>query len=213
MVTGIILSRNSEIIIARAISCLRKFDEILVYDTGSIDRTLEIASMFGVRIVKAEFTEGYAKVRNDAAAAAKYDFVFHLDTDEVINSDVYDYLKHHSELDVDECIGFNRYNMYDLKNYIKEWYPDTQWRAYNRKVCWYEKNVHEELKRKNASEVLCNIPILHNMFYEKKRIELNHRFYCQMLNVECSKEQARKVAEGYLKKETKKLDLSERIPK
>lgn len=210
MITGIILARNSELIIARAISCLRKFDEILVYDTGSIDRTIEVAKMFGVRVERVEFKEGYAKMRNDAAAAAKNPYVFHLDTDEVINADVYDELKQILGGGTYACVGFNRYNMYDLKNYVKAWYPDEQWRAYNKNICKYEKNVHEELKRKNQLGCTSLFPILHNMFFERKRLELNQRFYSQVAGIECSKETARQRVDEYQKKPTEKLCLSER---
>lgn len=205
MITGIILARNSESIIARAITCLRKFDEVLVYDTGSLDKTIEVAERFGVRIEKVEFKEGYAKMRNDAAAAANNDHVFHLDTDEVISADVYDELVKTFKENADTAVGFHRYNMYDLKSYVKKWYPDTQWRAYNKKNCRYERNVHETLKKDNQKTMISGKLIYHNLLFDRKRMELNHRFYSQVEGRGCSREEAKNVVDGYLKLERKKL--------
>lgn len=205
MITGIILARNSESIIARAITCMRKFDEVLVYDTGSIDKTIIVAEMFGVRIEKVEFKEGYAKMRNDAAAAANNDHVFHLDTDEVISADVYDELVKTFKENADTAVGFRRYNMYDLKSYVKKWYPDNQWRAYNKNKCRYDGKVHEILIRENQKTMISGKVLYHNLLFDRKRMELNHRFYCQVDGRGCSREDAKNAVDGYLKLERKKL--------
>lgn len=59
-------------------------DEIVVVDTGSNDRSLEIATSFGARVIHHEWTGSFAEARNVSFAAATGDWVMYLDADEVL---------------------------------------------------------------------------------------------------------------------------------
>src|SRR5699024_6463073 len=56
-------------------------DRVLVLDSGSNDRTLEIAQQHGARIEYREF-DGYATQRNAAIALANTEWILFLDADE-----------------------------------------------------------------------------------------------------------------------------------
>ncbi len=58
--------------------------EIIVADTGSTDRTREIAAAFGARLLDVPWEGDFAKARNAALAAAGRKWVLVLDADEVI---------------------------------------------------------------------------------------------------------------------------------
>ena len=60
------------------------FDEIIVLDTGSKDRTVEIARSFGARVFDFVWVDDFAAARNAALARAKGDYAFWLDADDVI---------------------------------------------------------------------------------------------------------------------------------
>ena len=60
------------------------FDEIVVVDTGSTDRTKEIAAGFGARVVDFAWIDDFAAARNVALDHATGDYVFSLDADDVI---------------------------------------------------------------------------------------------------------------------------------
>ena len=59
-------------------------DEIVIVDTGSTDRTIEIARSFGARVIEREWTGSFADARNVSFDAAKGDWLMYLDADEVL---------------------------------------------------------------------------------------------------------------------------------
>jgi len=61
------------------------FDEIVVVDTGSKDRTREIAREFGARVFDFVWVDDFAAARNAALAQATGDYAFWLDADDVID--------------------------------------------------------------------------------------------------------------------------------
>ena len=60
------------------------FDEIVVLDTGSKDRTVEVARSFGARVFDFVWVDDFAAARNAALARATGDFAFWLDADDLI---------------------------------------------------------------------------------------------------------------------------------
>ena len=60
------------------------FDEIVVLDTGSKDRTIEIARSAGARVFDFVWVDDFAAARNAALARATGDFAFWLDADDLI---------------------------------------------------------------------------------------------------------------------------------
>ena len=60
------------------------FDEIVVLDTGSKDRTVEIARSFGARVFDFVWVDDFGAARNAALARAKGDYAFWLDADDLI---------------------------------------------------------------------------------------------------------------------------------
>ena len=63
---------------------MRCCDEILVLDSGSNDRTVEIASKLGARVEEASW-HGYAAQKNIAAELATHDWILALDADESLS--------------------------------------------------------------------------------------------------------------------------------
>src|SRR5207248_6819228 len=59
-------------------------DEIVVVDTGSSDRTVEIAEGFGAKVIHREWTGDFAEARNASFDAATGDWILYLDADEVL---------------------------------------------------------------------------------------------------------------------------------
>jgi tetratricopeptide (TPR) repeat protein len=66
--------------------CLRSVadvvDEINIVDTGSTDRTIEIAETFGARIERREWRNDFAWARNESLKMATKRWIFQLDADE-----------------------------------------------------------------------------------------------------------------------------------
>src|SRR6185369_12826459 len=56
-------------------------DEIIIADTGSTDRTREIAASFGARVVEFPWVDSFAAARNESVRHATGDWIFWLDAD------------------------------------------------------------------------------------------------------------------------------------
>ena len=79
----IILTKNEEQTVADCIMSASFADEILIVDSGSTDRTREIAAAHGACVVEHAFgDDGFAGQRNFALTQTTADWVFYLDADE-----------------------------------------------------------------------------------------------------------------------------------
>ena len=75
--------RDEQEHLGRCLESVREaVDEIVVVDTGSVDRTIEIAESFGARILHEEWRGDFAAPRNTAIEAATGDWILVLDADE-----------------------------------------------------------------------------------------------------------------------------------
>jgi glycosyltransferase involved in cell wall biosynthesis len=146
-ITATIITLNEERNIARAIESLRCCDEILIVDSGSVDRTIELAENLGARVIDANW-RGYAGQKNWAAEQAANDWVLSLDADEALSEAL------EAEIWSLKKSGprFDAYTMPRLARYLGRWilhsgwYPDRKVRLYDRrKARWVGDFVHESV--------------------------------------------------------------------
>lgn len=88
-VSAYIIAFNEADKIADAVASVLWADEIVVADSGSTDRTAEIAERLGARVVQIPF-EGFGNLRNRAVAECRHDWIFSLDSDERCTPEVRD---------------------------------------------------------------------------------------------------------------------------
>ena len=60
------------------------FGEIVVVDTGSTDRTIEIARTFGAKVFEFAWVDSFAAARNEALSHATGDYAIWLDADDLV---------------------------------------------------------------------------------------------------------------------------------
>ncbi len=83
-----LIVRDEELALARCLDCVKKFaDEIIVADTGSVDKTVEIASRYTDKIYFFEWCDDFSAARNFAFSKAGGDYVMWLDADDTIDDD------------------------------------------------------------------------------------------------------------------------------
>jgi len=88
--TGLKLSlcmivRDEEEMLPRCLAAAASaVDEIVIVDTGSRDRTIEIARSFGARVIERQWTGSFADARNVSFEEATGDWLMYLDADEVL---------------------------------------------------------------------------------------------------------------------------------
>ena len=79
--------KNEEANLARCLKSVRGvFDEINIVDTGSTDRTVEIAREFTDRVFHFEWINDFAAARNFSFSKATMDYIFWLDADDVVTT-------------------------------------------------------------------------------------------------------------------------------
>ncbi len=75
--------KNEEKTLPRSIDSLKSaVDEIIVVDTGSTDRTIELAESYGAKVIKTTWQEDFSTPRNLAIDNASGDWIIFLDADE-----------------------------------------------------------------------------------------------------------------------------------
>jgi hypothetical protein len=80
-----VIARDEESNLPHCLESVRGiFDEIVVVDTGSIDRTAEIARSFGAKVFDFAWVDSFSAARNAALGHATGDYVFWLDADDVV---------------------------------------------------------------------------------------------------------------------------------
>jgi glycosyltransferase involved in cell wall biosynthesis len=86
-ISAIIPTLNEEIHIAEAIKSVSFADEIIVIDSFSEDKTIEIAEKLNVKIIKRKFDD-FSSQKNFAINQASHDWIYILDADERVTKEV-----------------------------------------------------------------------------------------------------------------------------
>ncbi|HTS18825.1 MAG TPA: glycosyltransferase [Verrucomicrobiae bacterium] len=86
--TVCLIARNEEKFLARCLTSVRGFaDQIVVVDTGSTDRTVEIAREYGAEVHSFTWCDDFSAARNSALEHANGDWVLMLDADEELSAE------------------------------------------------------------------------------------------------------------------------------
>ena len=162
-ISATVITLNEEENLAAALESLSWADEIIVVDSQSTDRTVEIASQFTDRIFIRPWP-GYSAQKNFAAGQARHDWVFNLDADERVSPELCKEIQDLKSAGEPAASGFEmpRRTFY-LGRWIKHsgWYPDFKVRLYNRgSGRWRGAYVHESVELDGQVERLAG-PLLH----------------------------------------------------
>lgn len=84
-----IITQDEESNIGRLLESCKEFDEIIIVDSGSTDKTLEIAGEYDVKIVHNDW-QGYAKQKAFAMSLCTNEWVLNLDADEELTQPLKD---------------------------------------------------------------------------------------------------------------------------
>src|SRR5216684_903026 len=143
-----LITFNEEGNLPRALASLARIaDEIVVVDSGSTDRTAEIAKAQPVSFFERPFTN-HADQKNYAASCARNDWIFLLDADEELSSELRNSLLEWKQSEPEFAV----YQMARLTWYLgawihhSRWYPDFQRRLYRRDQACFSGMIHSALR-------------------------------------------------------------------
>jgi len=153
MISVLILTLNEEISLPACLKAVRWSDDIVVFDSLSSDRTVEIACGAGARVVQRKF-DNYSAQRNAALNVNfKYPWVLMIDADEVVPEDL------HTEIaealrGVIASVDMFRMRRKDM--FLGRWlrrsggYPTWFPRLFRVGHVWVEREINEEMHCKGA---------------------------------------------------------------
>ncbi len=146
-ISAALITCDEEKKIRRALESLNGIaDEIVIVDSGSADRTLEICAEYGARITSNEW-QGYRYQKQLATDLAKFEWVLSLDADEEISPELREEIISWKNTPEDPADAFLLPRMTLLMGtWIKHttWYPDWQLRLFRKdKGKWTGLNIHE----------------------------------------------------------------------
>lgn len=141
--------KNEEKNLRRCLDCLKDFaDEIIIADTGSIDRTKEIARKYTDKIYDFEWIDDFAAARNFVFSKATMDYIYSADADEMLDkANIYKLMQLKQvlldEIDIVQMNYTNQLEYGTTYNYDKEPRPKLFKRV--RSFMWQDP-VHETIR-------------------------------------------------------------------
>lgn len=89
----VILAKNEEKNIQRAIQSVKFADEVIILDDNSQDGTLQIAKENGAVVYTRELNEDFAEQRNYGISKSTHDWILFIDADEELTNELQDEIK------------------------------------------------------------------------------------------------------------------------
>ncbi|MHB8110361.1 MAG: glycosyltransferase [Syntrophorhabdaceae bacterium] len=195
--------KNEEDKIARCLATLKPVaDEIIVADTGSDDRTKDIARAFGAQVFDFPWTDDFSEARNFSMARARAPWVLVHDADEVISPRDYDKLRAVLDHEYPKPVAFSLLTRnYSMDSVYDGWvpnqgeYPDeeagTGWfpspkvrLVMNDERFRFENPIHELLEpslQKAGVEIRsCEMIVHHYGQTSKERSDAKSRMYYEL---------------------------------
>lgn len=179
-----ILCKNSSRYLVEVLQALQRFDQVLIYDNGSTDDTIAIAQRFSNVTVKIGDFLGFGPTHNIASALAKHDWILSIDSDEVISSELVEEIACLLQADggVNFVCSIPRNNYYNGR-WIRwcGWYPDRQWRLYNRTATRFsEQYVHEGVVVAGLEKLQLHSPMKHYSYADTKDFLAKMQHYSEL---------------------------------
>ncbi|MDE8675399.1 tetratricopeptide repeat-containing glycosyltransferase family 2 protein [Priestia aryabhattai] len=166
--------KNEEKVLSRCLeSVAGVVDEIIIVDTGSSDKTKEIASEYTKNIYDYEWTNNFANARNYAGSKANGKWILVLDADEFVDKDNFretiDVLKRITN--PVEGYSVKIYNF--LGVYGEQVVQHNNFRIYkNDKSIYYFRSIHEQLGKENGLLELGTLDlVIYHSGYLNKTVE------------------------------------------
>ena len=147
------IAKNEEKHIEKCLAAIRSHAagsvelEIIVVDTGSTDRTKEIAARYADKVLDFAWVNDFSAARNYSISQASYDYILSLDCDEIITQldldQLFALIKQHPE-----AVGFIAIDNHYFSNQTDTVYRDRLGRFFHRDFFHFDAPIHEQVVHK-----------------------------------------------------------------
>lgn len=187
-----LITYNEENKIAEALESVKWADEIVVVDSFSTDRTLEICRRYTDKIYQIPW-QGYVIQKNLALEKASHEWILNLDADERVSPELAEEIKR--VLQTDEFDGYYiPRRVFYLGTWIRYagWYPDYKLRLFKKSLArWEGPGIHEKVILRGK------VGYLKGDLYHFSYNNLSHHIHKINQFTTIAAEQIRKPVRGY----------------
>lgn len=144
LLSACMITRDEEANLGDCLTALNFLvDEVVVYDTGSTDGTVELARRLGATVLEGYWDDDFSRARNQALAACKGTWILHVDADEVLEADAR-VLRGVLEADPPaDAFTIEIYNL--IGDGSRPGYTHRGVRLFRRRRCHWEGPLHEQV--------------------------------------------------------------------
>lgn len=177
MISVCMIVKNEEKILEKSLKSMSKYDfDIVIVDTGSTDKTKEVALKYTKNVFDYKWCNDFAKARNFSISKAKGDYILVIDADEILenfDTNNLEKLVEQNKDKVGRVLILNRYT----KNNEKLVYKERVSRLFKKDKFKYSGRIHEQITEiNNKSYDTYNVPIVLNHYgYEKNEINRKNK--------------------------------------
>lgn len=178
-ITGCVIARDEEKNLGKCLESMREFvDQLVVVDTGSQDRTIEIAGNYNAEIHSFSWVDDFSQARNYALKHAVGDWIVFLDADEYIRVDQVR-LKKALASEASDALLCSIYNLNEQKK-SSEFCREAVIRIFkNSTHIHYQRMIHEYLVHSQReltwSDYRQTVKIYHNG-YNKENMKQKNKY-------------------------------------
>ncbi len=186
--------KNEEKTLERCLESIKKaVDEIIIVDTGSFDRTKEIAKKYTEKIYDFTWDDDFSAARNYSFSKATMDFCMWMDADDLMSKeDIDKFIEYKRALNLSvDTIMMNYHISFDMNgnptfSYYRERLvkncKNAKWKGEIHEVIVPFGNIvytdiaitHKKIENKNSSR---NLDIYEKILSSGKKLDLRHQFY------------------------------------
>ena len=176
-VSACMIVKNEEELLPECLQSIRDWvDEIIVIDTGSSDRTVEIAREYGAQVLFQEWEGDFSKHRNFSLEQATCDYVFIIDADERIFEADVPLIKRIINEDKHPIISINVFNVYGANQRRTTFLPSV--RIFRRDLeLRYDGIVHNRLSLPEGAHVARTAVRLKHLGYDLSKEKMEAKYW------------------------------------
>jgi len=212
MISACLIVKNEEQNLFNCLKSLSYFvDEIIVADTGSTDKTIEIAEYFNCNIVHYQWNNDFSSARNFVKQYAKFEFILSIDADEIlINGNE---LRNLCDISKNNTGGYILNIISSKSNNRLNLFSSPQVRLFrNLPNINFSGLVHEQItdsiQESGYKIEICNLNILHTG-YDTSKEKIFEKYYRNLKLIDM--ELSRNETEYYLLHKARTLSALERF--
>ncbi len=174
-ISACMIVKNEETFLPRCLASIRDLvDEIILVDTGSDDRTVEVATEYGCRVFNFSWTGDFSAARNESLRYAESDWILIIDADEEIPAEEIDSIREAVNNPAHEIISISVYNKSLESGQVSSFLPSV--RLFRRQLeLKYDGIVHNRLMLPRDKQVIRRDIKLFHYGYDLSTQELEQK--------------------------------------